>query len=71
LPAKDPLVWQRELVYSICQTGQPQLLQCVSVLVLAVICALDVQHELMDRNLHGPNPFGVVRMQLGKGLFDE
>lgn len=71
LPAKDPLVWQRDLVYSICQTGQPQLLQCVSVLVLAVICALDVQHELMDRNLHGPNPFGVVRMQLGKGLFDE
>jgi hypothetical protein len=58
---KPDLQWQRELVMRTWNSGRPHLLNCVSPLILAVVCALDTQHELMDRNLHGPNAFGRVR----------
>ena len=58
---KPNLQWQRELVMRTWNSGRPHLLNCVSPLILAVICALDTQQILMDRNLHGPNAFGKVR----------
>jgi len=61
---KPNLRWQRELVISTWNSGRPHLLNCVSPLILAAVCALDTQQELMDRNLHGPNAFGTVRSLL-------
>jgi hypothetical protein len=58
---KPNLQWQRELVIRTWNSGRPHLLNCVSPLILAAVCALDTQQELMDRNLHGPNAFGTVR----------
>lgn len=39
--------------------GKPQLLQCVMKLVLSAICSMDGRQVLMERNVHGPNYFGV------------
>lgn len=58
---KDRLVWQRELVGTVWNMGQPQLLRCVSTLVMCVLCALDTKNVLLDRETHGSNSFGVVR----------
>jgi hypothetical protein len=58
---KPNLQWQRELVMRTWNCGKPHLLNCVSPLILAAVCAMDTQQELMDRNLHGPNAFGTVR----------
>ena len=44
--------------------SQPQLLRCVSTLILTVVCALDATHVLVNRKSHGPNVFGV-----GNALF--
>ena len=44
--------------------GLPQLLQCVTTLILSVVCSLDVKNTLIDRSIHGPNSFGV-----GNALF--
>lgn len=38
--------------------GKPQLLHCVSTLILSIMCSLDMQNTLMDRNTHCPNDFG-------------
>ena len=38
--------------------GKPQLMQSVSSLILAAMCALDGSNVLMDRKFHGPNPMG-------------
>lgn len=62
LREKDPVEWEHELVEQVWKAGgKPQLLQCVSTLVLAGICALDSRHELIDRNTHTVNAFGKVR----------
>jgi hypothetical protein len=61
LQEKSPLVWQREFVADTHQSGQPQLLQCISLLVVAAMAAMDTRQVLYDRQLHGPNAFGKVR----------
>ncbi len=38
--------------------GKPQLLQCVSTLILSVVCSLDARNTLIDRSIHRPNDFG-------------
>uniref|UniRef100_A0A7S3VEG0 Uncharacterized protein n=1 Tax=Chaetoceros debilis TaxID=122233 RepID=A0A7S3VEG0_9STRA len=38
--------------------GKPQLLQCVTTLILSVLCTLDGKNILMDRTTHGPNKCG-------------
>lgn len=58
---KDPLVWHNELVRNVWQDsmGKPQLLQCVSILTMSVIAALDCKQILVDRNTHRVNEFGL------------
>ena len=55
---KNPLHWQTELVQHVYQTGQPQLVQCTSLLLVAALAAMDTRQVLWDRTLHGPNAFG-------------
>lgn len=63
LREKDAVEWQHELVDLAWKSGgKPQLLQCVSTLVVSVVCALDTRHELIDRNTHSVNDFGTVRI---------
>ena len=69
---KDVAAWEAELVGNLWDgagskgaldsvgPGIPQLLQCTSTLVMAVLCALDPGQVLVDRKTHGPNAFGVV-----------
>lgn len=62
LREKDTVEWEHELVDHVWKAGgKPQLLQCVSTLVLAGVCSLDSRHELVDRNTHAINFFGKVR----------
>jgi hypothetical protein len=56
--AKDSKQWEKELTNNLWGRGQPQLLQCVSTLIMSVLCALDARHVLLERSCHGPNPFG-------------
>jgi hypothetical protein len=58
---KGALAWERELVATAWKTGQPQLLQTVSILVAAVLSALGDRTLFMDRTTHLPNAIGVVR----------
>jgi len=55
---KNPLVWQEELVRKTCKSGQPKLLQCYSLLLVAAMAAMETRQELYDRELHAPNDFG-------------
>ena len=55
---KNSLDWQKELIRDTCKTGKPQLLQCVSLLVVSAMAALETRQILYDRKLHGPNDFG-------------
>ena len=64
LKIKDAKVWENELVTSLWKRGQPQLLQCVSTLIMSVACAFDARHMLINRDTHGVNSFGV-----GNALF--
>jgi hypothetical protein len=61
-PEKGALTWERELVATAWKTGQPQLLQSVSILVAAVLSALGDRTLFMDRSTHLPNAIGVVRL---------
>lgn len=61
LKEKDVLSWQREFVSKMWDKGAPHLLNCIAPLVLSAMCAMDARQQLIDRDLHGPNPFGVVR----------
>ena len=61
LREKDPFTWQEELIVTSMGTGQPQLLRCVSALIMATLCALDGRNALLDRNTHQLNSFGTVR----------
>ena len=61
---KDPREWEQELVTDLWKRGQPQILQCVSTLVMSVICAFDARHVLVNRDNHGSNDFGI-----GNALF--
>jgi len=58
LKDKDPLKWQQELVELSYETGQTQVLQCLSLLVVAAISAMEARQVLYDRDIHGPNSFG-------------
>ena len=60
---KHVLDWENELIQELWRQGKPQSMQCVSVLSLTILCALDSSQVLLDRNTHGPNSFGLVRMQ--------
>ena len=65
LREKNPVEWEHELVDQVWKSGgKPQLLQCVSTLVLSVVCALDSRHELIDRTTHAVNPFGAVSCRI-------
>jgi len=61
---KNGKEWEREWITSLWKRGQPQLLRCVSTLIMSVICAFDARHRLMNRESHGINPFGA-----GNALF--
>ena len=61
---KGRLAWERELVTTAWKTGQPQLLQCVSILLVALLSALGDQTLFMDRITHVPNAIGVVGLIL-------
>lgn len=61
LREKDVRDWEKELVESVWKKREPHTLQCVSVLILAVLCALDTKQELLNRETHDVNQFGVVR----------
>jgi hypothetical protein len=52
--------WEKEWVEQAWTSGKAPLSQCVAVLVVAVLAALDTKTLLMDRQRHGPNAFGVV-----------
>ena len=70
LREKDSVEWQHELVDQVWKSGgKPQLLQCVSTLVLSVVCALDTRHELIDRTTHSVNDFGAVCITLTLATF--
>jgi hypothetical protein len=58
LKSKDARAWKDDLIANLWARGQPQLLQCVSTLIMSVTCALDARHTLINRQNHGPNPFG-------------
>ena len=38
--------------------GKPQLLQCVTTLILSIVSSLDARNILLDRDIHRPNNFG-------------
>ena len=61
---KNAMEWKDELITMLWGRGQPQLLQCVSTLVMSIVCAFDSRHVLVNRESHGPNSFGV-----GNALF--
>jgi len=61
---KDAKEWNDELITNLWGRGQPQLLQCVSTLLMSITCAFDSRHVLVNRESHGPNSFGV-----GNALF--
>jgi len=50
--------------------GKPQLLKCVTTLMLSTVCSLDGKNILMDRDLHGPNSFGVGNALIPSPLVD-
>lgn len=58
LKEKDPLLWQKQMVTQTYQSGQPHVLQCVSLLIVAAVSAMETRQVLYDRDIHGPNSFG-------------
>lgn len=52
--------WEDELVSNLWFHGKPQSMQCVSTLILSILCALDTSNSLVDRNTHAFNKFGRV-----------
>jgi hypothetical protein len=72
LQEKDPLVWQRELVTLTFESGVPQVLQCISLLMVTATAAMETRQVLFDRKLHGPNAFGAVSKKVpGRVIFEE
>lgn len=55
---KNPLQWQHEFVQQTCRTGQTQLMQCIAILLVAAMAAMETRHTLHNRELNGPNHFG-------------
>jgi hypothetical protein len=60
LKEKGHLKWEQELVKNVSKTSKPQLLHCVSALVMACISALDAKQVLHDRDTHMDNSIGSV-----------
>ena len=54
------LEWERLLVQKTLETGLPDLLRCVSSLVVTVVASMDTKQVLFDRNTHSVNSFGKV-----------
>lgn len=61
---KSSLQWQRDLVLEVSQSGQPHIMQCNSLLIVAAMAAMDTGQILYNRDLHGPNSFGRGNMFL-------
>ncbi|KAL3775657.1 hypothetical protein ACHAW5_008127 [Stephanodiscus triporus] len=64
---RDARDWEDELVSSLWRSGRPELLRCVSTLIMSVVCALDARHVLVDRKTHRPNDFGIGNALLPPG----
>jgi Nuclear pore complex scaffold, nucleoporins 186/192/205 len=60
LKLRKSLDWEKELVKETRQTSMPDLLRCVSALVVTLMSALDTKQSLIDRHTHRENSFGVV-----------
>ncbi|KAL3920330.1 MAG: hypothetical protein SGILL_003317 [Bacillariaceae sp.] len=56
--------WQKDLVKHVGGSGQTELLQCTSLLLVAAVATMNTKEILYNRNLHGPNSFGVGNMML-------
>ena len=61
---KDALAWERELVSTAMQTGQPQCLRCGCTILVALFSALGDKAIFMDRMTHVPNTIGIVRAEI-------
>ncbi len=70
LRLKDAKEWEDELDALLWKRDQPQLLRCISTLILTVVCALDATHVLVDRTSHGPSAFGIGNALLLPGDHD-
>jgi hypothetical protein len=66
-PQKDIFEWQKELVDLLCGSGQIELMECLSLLIVAAVAAMDARQLLYNRDLHAPNSFGVGSMLLPPG----
>ena len=62
LKERGHLEWERELVKKTWKTTKPQLLNCVSTLVMTIIAALDAKQVLYDRLTHQENSIGMVSL---------
>ena len=60
LKERNFLDWEKELVKKTRQTNMPELLRCISALVVTVMAALDTKQVLIDRYTHRENTFGEV-----------
>mmetsp|Transcript_36228 Transcript_36228/g.87235 ORF Transcript_36228/g.87235 Transcript_36228/m.87235 type:complete len:2423 (-) Transcript_36228:173-7441(-) len=56
---KDRLAWQKEFVEHMNSSGQIQLMQVNSILLMAAVAAMETQHTFHNRETGGPNPFGI------------
>lgn len=65
LKDKDALDWQRELIQTTwTKNGKAQLLECVGIVVVAILSAIGTKNVLVDRTSHLPNDFGEVSVKL-------
>jgi len=57
---KDAIEWESDLVENQWREGRPQLLRCISTLVVAAMSTMDTKATLWDRVNHQRNDFGMV-----------
>jgi hypothetical protein len=60
LKEKTTWEWESDLVKSVWKKKEPYVLQCTSVLIMAVLSALDTKQRFLNRQSHQVNDFGVV-----------
>lgn len=65
---KSFFAWQSDFVTQIHQTGQPALLQSLSLLVATAMAAMDTRQQLWDRDSHHTFPQGNQLLQSGTGF---
>eukprot|EP00934_Nitzschia_sp_Nitz4_P001221 Nitzschia sp. Nitz4//scaffold104_size75438//19509//26698//NITZ4_005654-RA/size75438-processed-gene-0.27-mRNA-1//1//CDS//3329532380//1221//frame0 len=56
LQEKDPFHWQLEFASTMHESGQPQLLQCTSLLLVTAMATLATSNDLWDRQTHKLRP---------------